>query len=156
MGAPSSNFVGFTTINANLKSIIAASAYIGKDAAGVQQLFDYAPANFNGYPAVVLAQTDENATIADTQRNQYVYTYHVLCLQTRLNLDPDQNTSYSIAESNMRVLVDDLMVRLNTDITVGGIGSTFSRPVKVNWGYIKGQDVDSRTAEISIEVVVGQ
>lgn len=152
MSAPPENqYVGWTIINANLLAIIRQSSLVQTN-----NIFDYAPANFNGYPAVVLTQDEEMGVAIDTVRNKYVFKFHVMVFQTRLNLSADQNTSYEDAETLMRALVDDLTVRLNTDITVGGLTSAWSRPVSNKWGFIKDQDVNTRTCDITIEVVVGQ
>ena len=152
MGAPPiSQFTGWTVINANLLSIIRQSQLVQP-----ANVYDYAPGNFGGYPAVVVTQDEEAGVAIDTVRNKYTFKFHVMLFQSRLNLANDVNTSYETAETAMRALADDLTVRLNTDITVGGLGSAWSRPVNQKWGYIKAQDVDTRTCDMTIEVVVGQ
>jgi hypothetical protein len=153
MGAPNlSTYEGYTVITNSLVTLIKQTTLVEEN-----NIFTYAPANFNGYPAVVVVPDDENASAIDTARNKYIFKYKIMVVQSRLNLvQGNLNASYAAAETLVQALIDELTVILNTDITVGGLPNTWSRPVNHSWGYIKAQDVDARSCIMDIEVVVGQ
>ena len=152
MSSPTpSQYIGYTVLVANIMSLIQASSTFKRRMSTITH-----PRTSRAIQRSWWLLEKKTAMAADTTRNKYTFAFDILVMQVRSDQSTDQNASYAAAENLMRVLVDDLTLRLNADITVGGLGSTFSRPVSHKWAYVKEQDVNTRICTIGIEVVVGQ
>lgn len=136
------NYQGFDFYSGEIKTEIEKSTYVGT-------VYDYAATQFDSYPAVVITSSDLSGKFADTFRNEDSFKFSILCLMNRLNME-------SQAESTMRLLVDDIVQRLNNNSTINGNSNTFGRPINIKWGYASAPDPDMRVASIEYEIVVGQ
>lgn len=136
------SYQGFDFYSAEIVSEIKKSAYVG-------DVFDYAETALSNYPAVIVTSSDLSGQFADTSRNKDTFSFNILVLADRLNRAKD-------VESTMRVLVDDIVTRLNNNTTINGNSNTFGKPVSIKWGYGSAPEPDMRIAQIDYQIVVGQ
>ncbi|MDL2342306.1 MAG: hypothetical protein QFB87_04495 [Patescibacteria group bacterium] len=138
------SFQGWAFYKAEIVSEVKKSPNLGTGA-----VYDYAATQFDSYPAVIITPASGAAVFADTSRNQYNYTFSILCFYTRLSME-------SLAESTLTALVDDITTRLANNTVINNNVSTFCKPVGTQWGYAKIADVDTRSVSLTYEIEVVQ
>jgi hypothetical protein len=136
------SFQGWAFYKAEIVSEVEKSPNLGTGA-----VFDYAATQFDSYPAVIVTPASSNSQFGDTARNQYTYTFSILCFYSRLNME-------QLAETTLTALADDITSRLANNAVINNNTSTFCRPVNTTWGYATVSDVDTRTCSMQFEVEV--
>lgn len=139
------SYLGFAALKAQVISTIKTSSYVL-----ASNVYDYAEAQLQGYPSVLVFSAGMDGKFADTARDEYHFHFTILCLQERLVAGDET------AEQNLTNLVDDIIQKINANVTLNNQSNTFTRPVGVKWGYQKVQDAEVRVAQLELEVVVGQ
>lgn len=136
------SFQGWAFYKAEIVSEIEKSPNLANGA-----VFDYAATQFDTYPAVVVTPASSQSQFADTARNQYNYTFTILCFYSRLKME-------QLAEDTLTALADDIADRLANNTVINNNISTFCKPVRTQWGYAQVADVDTRTVSMQFEIEV--
>lgn len=116
---------------------------------GSGTVYGYAATQFDSYPAIIITPNQGRSQFADTARNQYIYSFNILCFYARLNNE-------QTAEDALTALVDDVTSRLANNQTINNNTSTFCKPIQSKWGYAKVADNDTRTVALTIDIEVVQ
>lgn len=136
------SYQGFDFYSAEIVSEIKKSSYAG-------DVVDYAATQFDNYPATVVTSSDLMGAFADTSRNKDTFSFNILILMNRLNMEQQ-------AEQTMRSFVDDIITRLSNNTTINGNSNTFGKALNIKWGYATAPEPDMRVAAITYQIVVGQ
>lgn len=115
----------------------------------IKYVYDYEEAEPSGYPCATVTPADQNASFADTSRNERHYIFSIKVKQERTSQGANKS------ENIMRGLVDSLVSTFDANYNLNN-ACNFAHPIPSRWFYQSAPDVDVRVAEIILEAIVVQ
>jgi len=120
----------------------------------IQEVSDYPNEEFNGFPAVVVASTRNEAEFEDTAHNKrtYVFTLFIIQENEAIGGDDTKQKAMRIVEG----VVDDIMEALDKDQLLTGINLPSNETMIISFPLLTDivSTVKYTTAEIEVNVVI--
>lgn len=112
----------------------------------VSNIFDYEPTDLAGYPACTITSQEVLGKAIDNARNERIYRFTI-----RIFIDRNvQNFGVNTAESLLRTIADEVISKIDTDLSLGG-NCIYTTVFPAKFGYIDRQSNNIRLMEIQLD-----
>lgn len=133
----------FTNIKAQVVSILQANVSA--------TVYDYAISTVAGisYPLITVTAKTGSGTHLTNVHNERHYIITIRCMQERLVVGEQA------AETTLTALVDQVITVFDQNPQLNN-AATYAMPAPSQWGYIKAPDIEVRTADVDLDVMVAE
>jgi predicted TIM-barrel enzyme len=112
----------------------------------IGNIYDREVTDLNGTPAATVTPGELEGEVLDNYRNR-----RMLPVQIRIFIARDQ-ISAQLVEQALREIADELVDKLDADITLGG-NCIYTRPHSAEYGYVQRATDDVRVIQVLLECV---